>query len=241
MKYSTSMFVVAVSLLGASPALAASDMFLKLGGVDGETTVEVPIDGWSFGTCNAGQCTTIVSPRDSASGQATGKRQHGVVRVQASQNTQALRESPTRASTGGTAATSAKTTPTKANYDLATMKGARTAGGGGSGGQVSVAAGDVDGDGRADLAYVGTQPEVSSFSLTFDKASPTLAKICAGKHIAKATLSRGLDSYEITDAKVSCSADGGGSADALTDGLLILRISSGQMKHTKSGHVTLLK
>lgn len=244
MKHITSMLVMSAALLAASPAFAASDYFLKFDGVEGEAGTVIEVASWSFGVCNAGQCTTVKSPRDAASGQATGKRQHGTVRVQASQNTQSLRESPTRASTGATAVSEtvqeqAKTAP-RASWDLATNKGARTAGGagGGAGGQAAVATGDVDGDGRADLAYTSTQTEISSFSVTYDKASPVLAKVCMGKHIAKATLYRGGESYEITDATVSCSSATG---DALTDGLLILRFSSGQMKHTKTGHVTLLK
>lgn len=232
MKHTVSTIVLSAALLAAAPAYAASDMFIKFEGVDGEAAA---ISAWSFGTCSSGQCTTIVSPRDPASGQATGKRQHGAVTVQASQNTQSLRESPTKASTGATAVSETvqeeAKAPPRANWDLAKGKSARTSGG------VHVAAGDVDGDGRADLAYAGTQPQISKFSITFDKASPALAKVCTGKHIASARLSRGGENYEITDAVVSCSS----SADALTDGLLIMRFSSGQMKHTKTGHVTLLK
>lgn len=236
MKTKISLIVAATAILAGTPALAASDYLLKLDGVDGEASTIVEVASWSFGACNAGQCTTVRSPRDAASGQASGKRQHGTVRVQASQNTQSLRESPTRASTGGTAVSEtvqeeAKTAP-RAGWDLATGKGARTAGG------VAIATGDVDGDGLADLAYTSTQTEISSFSVTYDKSSPVLAKVCMGKHIAKATLYRGGESYEITDATVSCSS---AAADALTDGLLIMRFSSGQMKHTKTGHVTLLK
>lgn len=197
MKLTTAIFAFAAGSLAASPALAASDVFIKFDGVDGEAAVA----GWSFGACNAGQCSSVVSPRDTASGQATGK-------------------------TGKTGKSG------NASWDLATSKGARTAGG------VSVAVGDLDGDGRADLAYAGTQAEVSKFSITFDKASPVLAKVCAGKHFDKATLTARGEPYEITGATVTCSSSAG---DALTDGLLILRISSGQMKHTKTGHVTLLK
>jgi type VI protein secretion system component Hcp len=197
MKLTTALFAFAAGALAASPALAASDVFIKFDGVDGEAAVA----GWSFGACNAGQCTKVVSPRDTASGQASGK-----------------------------AGKPGK--PSTTTWDIKKSEGARTAGG------VRVAVGDVDGDGLADLAYAGTQAEVSKFSITFDKASPVLAKVCAGKHFPKATLTARGETYEITDATVTCSSS---AADALTDGLLILRISSGQMKHTKSGHVTLLK
>lgn len=231
MKAKISLILAATAMLAGAPAFAASDYLLKLDGVDGEAGATVEVSSWSFGVCNAGTCHTVKSPRDVATGQSSGKRQHGVVRVQASQNTQSLRESPSKASDGKTAVAGAKAPA--AGWDLATNKGARTSAAGG----VTVAAGDVDGDGHADLAYAGTQDTVSGFTLAYDKASPVLAKVCQGKHIAKATLSRGADSFEITDATVSCSAQG----DALTDGLLILRFTSGQMKHTKTGHVTLMK
>lgn len=48
------------------PASAASDYFLTLDGIEGA----IEVNSWSWGESN------ITSPRDSASGQATGKRQH---------------------------------------------------------------------------------------------------------------------------------------------------------------------
>ncbi len=50
----------------APSAFAASDYFLKLDGVAGE----IEVNSWSWGVSN------VTGPRDSASGQATGKRQH---------------------------------------------------------------------------------------------------------------------------------------------------------------------
>lgn len=118
--------------------------------------------------------------------------------------------------------------------------------------------GDLDGDGHSDFSFVGTQSEVSSFSLTFDKSSPMLARVCSGTHIAHATLSRGMDSFDLSDATVSCDKSGGGgknpelmaacdrvdgacASPALTDGLIVMRFTSGQLKQTKTGHVTLMK
>ncbi|MBS3929236.1 MAG: VCBS repeat-containing protein [Sphingomonadales bacterium] len=228
MKLTTSIFVLAGSLLAATPALAASDMFLKFEGVDGEAAVA----GWSFGACNAGQCATITAPRDVASGQASGKTKN----------------------------------PPRASWDLATSKGARSAGG------VNVAVGDLDGDGRADLAYAGTLDQVTGLSLTFKDAAHILIKACGGKHIPKAVLKIGADTYELTDTTVTCTSTAdagarkidqtparistnmtvpkqtqgatfgekvqGGMASA---GALTVTFTGGQMKHTKSGHVTLLK
>lgn len=195
MKANFAILVSAGMLAAASAAHAAqSDYFLKIDGVDGEAAVE----SWSFGVCNAGQCSTVTSPRDAASGQATGKRQHGPVRVTASQNTQSLRESPSKMSDGKTAAP-------KGNWDLATGKGARTAGGGGSGGQGTIATGDVDGDGMADLAFAGTQSEISSFTVTYQKIEGVWRAMCDGKHIDKAVLRSATDTFELTDATVTCS------------------------------------
>lgn len=194
----------------APPALAASDYLLELDGIKGEAT-SAPVESWSFGVCNVGQCgssstarQTIVSPRDPSSGQASGKRT-GIVKITASQNSQSLRESPTLQSTG---------------------KGQTAAGG------VRVAVGDVDGDGSPDFAFAGSQDAVADLTLDFDKASPVLARVCGGKHIAKATLRGTSDSFEITDAAATCTA--GSTATSVV-------LSGGQLKHTKTGHVTILK
>ena len=70
----------------------------------------------------------VTSPRDAATGQASGKRMHKPMTV--TSEDQALRESPTKASLG-------KTT-------------------------VRVAAGDVNGDGKADVAATGASSDVKS-------------------------------------------------------------------------------
>ncbi|MFM5950516.1 MAG: hypothetical protein ACKOPM_15025 [Novosphingobium sp.] len=231
MKLATTIFLFAGTLLASTPALAATDFLLELDGVKGEakaTPSSVPVESWSFGVCNSGQCTTVASPRDVASGQATGK-------------------------------TAGKGRPSAASWDLATNKGARAAGG------VNVAAGDLDGDGLADFAYVDSQSEVSSLSMTYAAGNPFLARLCMGKHIAKAVLRSATDSYELTDLTISCapSADsnvGGITAGAVAgrqtqastlgekvqsglagSGSVTMTITGGQMKHTKTGHVTLLK
>jgi hypothetical protein len=209
MKHIASMIVMTAALMAAAPAFAASDYLLELEGVKGEATATIEVASWSFGVCNAGQCSAIKSPRDAASGLATGKRQH----------------QPVGATAAGEPASAERTVPTKGNWDLATGKGARTAGG------VNVASGDVDGDGHADLAYVESQDTVSAFTLTYDKASPVLAKVCAGKHIAKATLSRGAESYTLSDATVACTGAGP----------VVMTFTGGQLKHNKTGHVTLMK
>ena len=254
MKQTTLLLVMAAALLSAAPVLAASDYLLEIEGVPGESATAAPmaVDSWSFGVCNSGQCSTVVSPRDSATGLATGKA-------------------------GG------KGRPSTSTYDLATNKGARTAGGG-----EAVVVGDLDGDGAADLAFVKTQSEVTGFTLTFQSMSAANRKVCAGMHIKDAHLRGAADTFELSDADVSCTVypdtpanrymlglrgtalrggkaplpapgpAGGadakqtqgasfgercanGACDTMTDGLLVMRFSGGQMKHTKTGHVTLMK
>lgn len=252
MKTKFAIFAVTGILAMATAAQAAqSDYFLKIEGIEGE----VEVSSWSFGACNAGVCSssnavhTIVSPRDPASGQATGKRQHGAVKVTASQNTQSLRESPTRASTGTTPppapTSSSAVSPPRASWDLAKGKGARVAPAPGG------ATGDLDGDGQADLAFVSTQTEVSSLSFTFQKITVEWRGMCDGKHFEKAVLRRAGEEFEITGATVTCSSakqtQGSSFGERCADGTcadqgpVTMTFTGGQMKHTKTGHVTLLK
>ena len=127
-------------MLGATPALAASDYLLQLDGVQGESSTKghpapIEISSWSWGASNptsvgstgmsagkvnvqdlsvtsASASAGVVSPRDAASGQASGKRSAQPVTSgdaaapapppagTVSELTLRLRESPTRASMG---------------------------------------------------------------------------------------------------------------------------------------------
>jgi len=69
--------VVSGVLLAATASLAASDYYIKFDGVEGESKARagsetIELQSWSFGASQAG----VAAPRDSASGLATGKRQH---------------------------------------------------------------------------------------------------------------------------------------------------------------------
>ena len=95
-------------LMAGAPAMAASDYYLKIDGVDGESsaraaTGSTDVLSWSWGTSNAGMAgagtggagagkvqvqdlsatdaAAVTSPRDAASGQASGKRTHKPVAV----------------------------------------------------------------------------------------------------------------------------------------------------------------
>lgn len=227
MKRTASLGLSITAMLVATPALAASDVFLKFDGVEGEAAAPLAVASWSFGACNAGACSTVTSPREAGSGQASGKRQHGAVRVQASQNTQSLRAAAPQAT------------------------------------------GDLDGDGLPELSYAATVPEITALTLTIDKATPQLFKVCDGKHFGTVVITRGSDSYEIAGASATCSdgsaasrasgdmpnrismnvttpkqsqrSDFGSRCQAGVACAVTVTLTGGQMKHTKTGHVTLLK
>ncbi len=72
------------AILAATSAVAASDYFLKIEGVDGESTARssaetIEVSSFSWGASQA----SVMSPRDAASGMATGKRQHKPMTVTA--------------------------------------------------------------------------------------------------------------------------------------------------------------
>ncbi len=190
------------------------------------------VDSWSFGVCNSGQCTS--SSQSAAKGQ-----------------------------------------PTKASWDLATGKGARTAS------SSSAVIGDLDGDGTPDLAFAAAQDVVYGLSFTFQKITVPYQAACASGHIDSATLSRGDDVYVISNVSIVCDKVGTGavpapamksgivridstparistnmtvareasapsisercSGGACADGNVTMTFTGGQMKHTKTGHVTLMK
>jgi type VI protein secretion system component Hcp len=123
-------------MLGATPALAASDYLLQLDGVQGDASTKghpatIEVASWSLGASNptsvgssgmsAGKVnvhdmSVMASPRDAASGQASGKRSAQAVASgdaaasvpqadAVSELTLRLRESPSRPSMGKPACT----------------------------------------------------------------------------------------------------------------------------------------
>ena len=225
-RISFGLLAAAAAIAFAPAAMAASDYFLKIDDIKGEAATEIEVLSWSWGASNSSSMPSsagsgrVVSPRDAASGQATGRRQHHPP-VTASQNTQSLRESPTRASTGQTTA--------KASFsDLSIMR-------------------------RPDPSSLSSLSEVHGFSLTLDKASPQLAKLCAqGQHFPKATLVMRTVQVQLEEVLVSSCAPApppapgpGGSGARCVSGQCPAEMVSvtltGRMKHELTGHVTLIK
>lgn len=173
-------------VLGATPALAASDYLLQLDGVKGEAATQgqpttIEISSWSWGASNpssvggAGSGTgkvsmqdlsvttaatdtaAVAAPRDAASGQASGKRTHK-----------------------------------------------------------PVAAGDLDGDGSADAAAAPRAGDVAELTLRLRESPSLPSKgqtsrACAqGQHIDHVVLSGNGQRVELQDAVVtSCTVAGG--------------------------------
>lgn len=91
MKRTFASIIATVASLAAAPsAFAASDYLLELDGVKGEASSSVEISSWSWGASNPGIAIdepgvrAAAAPRDAASGLATGKRTHKPIRVRGS-------------------------------------------------------------------------------------------------------------------------------------------------------------
>lgn len=241
MKYRASTIAMAGTLLMAAPAMASAAGYIKFEGVDGEAATEVALDGWSFGACQSGTCSTVNSAVTDASLAKGGKGR-------ASMQDMHLRA--TGSGSAGKVNIQDIPPPMKANSRLTASQNSQSLRS-----ESHAAVGDLDGDGRADLAYAASVPEVSSFTLHYDKAIPMLMKVCSGKHIAKAELRAGGEVLEIRDATVTCStgmattvpkqtqgATFGERVNAKpgTAGSLQMTFTSGKI-HTRTGHVTLMK
>jgi hypothetical protein len=184
---------VAVALtgwvLGAAPALAASDYLLELDGVQGEAATKGPpaaieISSWSWGASNP---TSV-----GAGGAGAGKVSMQDLSV-------------TTASAG--------TASVKSPRDVATgqASGKRT--------HTPMVAGDLDGDGSADAAVAAPQPgDVTELTLRL-RESPslpsrgqTLRACVPGQHIDHVVLSGKGQRVELQDAVVtSCTSSGDGT------------------------------
>ena len=182
---------LAVVSLCAAPALAATDYYMKLGDVKGETKKDhketIEVLSWSWGVTKGGSAGStkggrqgeihsptasaaapVVSPRDAASGQASGKR-------------------------------------------------------------TAVAAGDLDGDGRADVAVAEPQLDAVNEVTLKIRESPTLPTrartgCAAGTHFGNVDLGGKGKQYRMQDAVVT--------ACEVQDGVRTMKVR---------GHVTLLK
>lgn len=107
-----------------------------------------------------------------------------------------------------------------------------------------------------DLATLHTQGEVSGFRVALHKSSPLIARVCGGgKHFPDAVLKAGDEAYEITGATVTqCSTPSAAprqmqgatfgercAAGACTASESVSVTLTGQLRHVRTGHVTIMK
>ena len=231
MKHNIAWLITAAAIAVSAPALAASDFLLEIDGIDGESAAPMAVDDWSFGACNAGQCTTITSPRDLASGQASGKAG----------------------------------SPTRAGWDLATNKGGRTAAASpvvgdldGDGHADFAYAGTLDNVQALTFSFDKASPQLAKVCSGKHFTSVTLRRgadsfvITGASVTCTAAMPSAARTIDSTPARISTNkyAAGGGKAQGVmnarcsADGckeVVTMTFTSGQMKHTKTGHVTLMK
>lgn len=175
----------------AGPAYAASEYYLVIDGVEGEPSTAIEVQSWSWGTSSASTGSSGVSGRPS---------------VQASQNTQSLREAPSRP------------VLTASQNSQSLRDGSQPAG-------------DLDGDGRADLSALTSAEEVQGFTLVLGPGAAARQTCVSGKHIKEAHIVGREGVFDLENITVSsCDSSGGAMA------LKVL----GKTKEFK-GHVTLLK
>lgn len=241
MKGFAAITTIAAGLTLASPALAGTGYLLDLGSVDGTAGTSISLDSWSFGVCNVGQCSTSSTKREAATGKASGKSGST---IQASQNSQSLRESPSRPSVAtGVAAQSGDIDGDGVpDFAFAATQDA-----------VYGMAWTVDASppsvmklcegkhiAKANLRRGDDVFEISDAAITCS-VQPPQAEQRAGINRIDSTPAR--ISTNLTVAKQTQQSSFGERCQSgmCAAGSMTITVTSGQMKHTKTGHVTLLK
>lgn len=232
MKHNIAWLITVAAIVVSAPALAASDFLLEIDGIDGESAAPMAVDDWSFGACNAGQCTSITSPRDLASGQASGKAG----------------------------------SPTRGGWDLATNKGGRVAAVSpvvgdldGDGRADFSYAGTLDSVQALTFSFGKVSPQLAKVCSGTHFTSVTLRRgadsfvITGASVTCTAAMPSAARTIDSTPARISTNMTTGkqtqgatfgekcAAGQACAGGAMTVTFSGGQMKHTKSGHVTLLK
>lgn len=232
MKITFSFATIAAAICITGPALAASsDYLLQLPPEKGEVSQPLTVDSWSFGVCNSGQCASsgqsAAKPNRASWDLATGKG----ARI-----------------AGGAAAPVAGDVDGDGLPDLAfavsqdeiyglsfTFQKITTSY------QAACASGHFD---SATISHGDEVYMVSSVSVVCTKG--------AGGGAAAASYARsGIVRIDSTPARISTNMTVGREASApaisercsggACDGIVTMTFTGGQMKHTKTGHVTLMK
>lgn len=233
MKVTASKVLVAAAIFGAAPAVASSDYLLQIPPEKGEASTPISVDSWSFGVCNAGQCSSSAKggkPNRASWDLATGK----------GARTAGGASAPVIGDVDGDGSPDFAFAGTQDEiYGLSfTFQKISTSY------QAACDRGHID---SATLSHGDDVYVISNVSVVCDKVGTAAVPAPA--------LKSGIVRIDSTPARLSTNMTTGreaarpsvsercssGSCDALTDGLLIMRFTGGQMKHTKTGHVSLIK
>lgn len=242
MKQTTALFALAATLASAAPALAGSDYLLQIELKKGEAAAApVAVSSWSFGVCNAGQCTAPSASRDVSTGQSSGKRSKSV-----SAGWDLATNKGGRMASGGAVATG--DVDGDGSPDLAfsasqdTIYGfSLTLDSSAPGVAAACAAGKID---AAMLTNGAETFAVSSVSVVCNNGG-------AGGAAAASYARSGITRIDSTPARISTNMTVGKQTQGATFGercsgaacaaTVTMTMTGGQMKHTKTGHVTLMK
>ena len=243
MRQTTAIFALAATLASAAPAMAASDYFLKIEDVKGEAAAApAAVSSWSFGVCNAGQCAAPAASRDVLTGQSSGKRGKS-----SNAGWDLATNKGGRMASGGAVATGdvdgdgspdlVFTASQDTIYGFSLTLDSST-----PGVAAACAAGKID---DATLTNGAETFAVSSVSVVCSNGG-------AGGGAAAASYARsGITRIDSTPAGISTNMTVGKQTQGATFGercsgaacaaTVTMTMTGGQMKHTKTGHVTLMK
>jgi hypothetical protein len=239
MSHKTAILCALSAVCVAAPAIASSDYLLQLPPAKGEAVPPVSVESWSFGVCNVGQCSTS----STAKGGKPNRASWDLATNKGGRMASGAGAVPVLGDVDGDGAPDFAFAGTQDEiYGLSLTFQKITVPY-----QAACDTGHID---NATLSHGDEVYVVSNVSVVCSMAGGSGSGAAAASY-AKSGITR-IDS---TPARISTNMTVGkqtqgatfgercasGSCDALTDGLIIMRFVSGQMKHTKTGHVTLLK
>lgn len=255
MKQTTALFVWAAVLAGAAPALASSDYLLHIDEPKGGgAAAPVAVDSWSFGVCNAGAC----SSSSGSAGRTGGRAGSGTATYDLATNKGGRMAADGTVATGDVDGDGSPDLVFTASQD--TIYGLSFT--------VDAAGPEIAAackSGRIESATLSNGVD------TFAVSSVSVVCTKGGSGAAAASYARsGITRIDSTPARISTNmtvgkqtqgasfgekvqaglqpgggiiAQGARCADGTcaASTMVIMTFTGGQMKHTKSGHVTLLK
>ncbi|WP_309751384.1 hypothetical protein [Novosphingobium sp.] len=252
MKQTTAFFALAAMLASAAPAMAASDYLLQIDDVKGESAATpVAVDSWSFGVCNSGQCTSSTASRDTSTGQSSGRTGgSGTASWDLATNKGGRMASGGGGGSGGQVSVATGDVDGDGSPDLIFSASQSTVYG------FSLTL-DAASPGVAAACATGKIASATLTNGTESFAVSSVSVVCtkggAGGGAAAASYARsGITRIDSTPARISTNMTVGKQTQGATfgekvqpalasSGPVTMTFTGGQMKHTKSGHVTLLK